>query len=237
MPSPPVRRRLRIVSGLLDRIPLASARRRVGLGPRSGTVAPTAALKPLSELSQQEAVLAQALLPPEPPNTDGLTSRDQFLTHAYLVLAHAVIEEFVEHCFLAYVDAAVESCTSTRVPGCFLPLSVRFASEYTGTKLSVPSIAEDHAKGLRGLYSWNVVNSNNGIKKANLLALARPLGLVERLESTCDPLFGPAERLGRARGKVAHVGTVSEELRPAAARELVTAMVTEMQPLVQLLTP
>jgi hypothetical protein len=88
---------------------------------------------------------------------------------------------------------------------------------------------------LRGLYRSKVVTPNNGVKRKNLRALAKPLGLEDRLEADCEGLLSPADTLGARRGALAHMGHVDEELRPAEARRMVFDVVAELDRLLALL--
>lgn len=188
----------------------------------------------LAGLRDNEAELAVALLPDEPEAAEALSARDQFLTHAYLLLACAVIEEYIEGCFERFVVTALEESTD-RVAACFVPLSARFADDLIGQTNPFPTAAAA-CPILRGLYGSKIVRPNNGIKRKNLIALARPLGLAASLESDCEPLLGPADTLGARRGAVAHIGAVTEETRPAEARKLVLDVLDQLPLLSTLLT-
>lgn len=187
----------------------------------------------LVRLRGNEDELARALLPPDPDTTQPLDARARFLTHAYLVLACAIIEEFIERCFERHTEKALAS-SSDLVSGCFVFLATRFADQVGGQRKG-PASANDACKALRALYSSKVVSPNNGVKRNNLVALAKPLGLDERLEAACEELLLPAETLGARRGRVAHVGTVDEELRPGDARKLVSDVVEKLPLLLTLL--
>lgn len=171
-------------------------------------------------LRQAETELASAVLPEDPDSVQQLTTRDQLLTRAYLVLACALVEDFIEGCFLDYVKKSMEA-NDGLVSSCFVPLAIKFADDLVGQVNTIPSAAVA-APMLVGLYSSKVIHPNNGVKRKNLEAMARPLGLRDKLEDECDDLLGPADTLGARRGSVAHTPAVSEEMRPNQARELVT---------------
>jgi hypothetical protein len=187
----------------------------------------------LEGLRKNENDLADALLPPDVDLTQPLDARATFLTRGYLVLACATIEEFIEECFDDYTERALDS-SSGSVSGCFVFLAIRFADDIGG-KSKLSSNLTHRCKALRGLYVSKVVRTNNGVKRDNLRSLARPLGLLDRLESECEELLSPADTLGARRGAVAHTGTVNEELRPAEARKLVSDVLDELPLLLTLL--
>jgi hypothetical protein len=144
-----------------------------------------------------------------------------------------VIEEFVEECFERYVAVALESIGAA-VPPCFVPLATRFADDLKGQTNTIPD-SKKACPMLRGFYASKIVRPNNGVKRANLSALAKPLGLLERLEADCEDLLVPADTLGSRRGAVAHLGTVTTELRPGDARKLVQDVLDKLPLLIELL--
>ena len=187
----------------------------------------------LTGLHEHEEALAIALLPADPDPTAELDARSRFLTHAYLALGHAVVEEFIEDCFSRFVEKALGAATST-VPGCFVSLATRFAEDVVGQTHTHPP-ADQACPMLRGLYSSKVIRPNNGISRRNLIALAKPLGLQGRLESDCEDLLTVSDTLGARRGRVAHLGAVVLELRPREARMLVADVVDQLPLLLTLL--
>jgi hypothetical protein len=186
-------------------------------------------------LLENEDALATALLPDDPDPTQPLTSRDQFLTHAYLVLSCALIEEFIESAFQEYVEGALAASTESEVAPCFVPLAARFATDAASEVAKSPT-ASHACPALSGLYVAKVIRPNNGIKPRNLATLAKPLGLQEELEAQCQSLLVPAGTLGARRGVIAHLGTITEELRPADARKLVLDVTGELPLLLSLLS-
>jgi hypothetical protein len=188
----------------------------------------------LARLRENEDALAAALLPDDPDLTEPLEPRAQFLTHAYLVLGCALIEEFIEDAFREHVENALARSTSTEIAPCFVPLAARFAAEAAKEMKKAPAAA--HAcPALTSFYKAKIIRPNNGIKGANLTTLAKPLGLQDELEGQCQALLVPADTLGARRGVVAHLATISEELRPADARKLVLDVSTELPSLLTLL--
>jgi hypothetical protein len=188
----------------------------------------------LAVLGGHESALAQALLPDDPEPTAALEPRSRFLVHAYLVLACATIEEFIEGCFEEYVAKASDSDTEGYA-GCFLTLAARFADDLSGQHGGSAPPAAEAIPVLRALYLSKVVSRNNGVKSRHLAALSKPLGLQARLEAECEDLLVPADALGAKRGAVAHLGTVDEVIRPAEAREMVENVIDNLHLLLRLL--
>ncbi len=182
----------------------------------------------LARLREDEAEIASALLPDEPDAPEPLERAAQLRTFAYLVLVCATIEEFVENCFREFIDQADAASTDDIVAACFASLAMRFSDDLVGQLNTPAAPATALRPKLKGLYGSKIVHPNNGIKRANFIAMAKPLGLAEALEESCNALLGPADTLGARRGAVAHVGAVDTELRPTDARQLVTDVLDEM---------
>jgi RiboL-PSP-HEPN len=188
----------------------------------------------ITALRSRENDLAEALLPPVEDVTEGLEPRDRFLVHAYLVLACAMIEEFVEARFRDHVAeaTAVEPDGYSR---CFVTLATKFSDDVIGQNSGKVPVASEAVPTLRGLYESKVLTANNGIRRRNFQTLAKPVGLHPDVEDQCEELLAAADALGSKRGAVAHLGTVSEEIRPDEARKLVEDVLKEMDSLVAVL--
>lgn len=172
------------------------------------------------------------MLPHDPDPTRELGPRARFRTHAYIVLACALIEEFLETCFREHLIQALQRVQST-VADPFLFLATHFSGDVIGQGM-VHAPASDVCRALHGLYSSKVVEPNNGIKRKNLRALAKPLGLQMQLEDKCDALLQTADTLGAKRGSLAHASAVTTEVRPGEASRLVSdvlAAIPSMQTL------
>jgi hypothetical protein len=187
----------------------------------------------INALRQTEAALADAILPDETDSTSSLSDRDKLLVSAYVVLACALVEDFFESCFLHYVDKSLEA-SDVLFSGCFISLAAKFSDDLLGQVSGIPS-AEAAVPRLQGLYKSKVIFPNNGVKRKNLEAMARPLGMIRELEKTCEPLLGPVDTLGARRGSIAHTSSVSEELHPSQARSLVTNVLDQVPLLIALL--
>jgi hypothetical protein len=188
----------------------------------------------LAKLKENEQELRRALLPSDLDVTKALSGRDQFLTHAYLVLSYAVLEEFVEECFRQYVTTAAAAAPK-EYDGCFVTLAFKFADTVIGQNKGALPISADAILVLKNLYESKIVTSNNGIRRRNFEAMAKPIGLHPKLEEDCEGLLSAADALGSKRGAIAHVGTISEEIRPSEAEKLVTDVISNVSKLIALL--
>jgi hypothetical protein len=187
----------------------------------------------ITAVKEAEEKLAGALLPQDPAEIRQLTESEQILVQGYLVLACGHIEEFFEQCFLDYVAVSLKSA-GPGFDGCFLSLAVKFSDDLRGQLGHHPRAAVA-APVLVGLYQSKVVRPNNGMKRKNLEAMAKPLGLLRGLEDECEALLGPADLLGGRRGAAAHAPTIREEIQPSQARRLVSDVIDEVPSLIALL--
>lgn len=184
------------------------------------------------ELKAHHEQLVSTLLPEDPPSTETLSAENEFLTRAYLVLAHGLVEEFVELCFTDFVNSGDKTWEATA--NRFIPLGIAFADDIIGQKHkpTPPSVTREIAAGL---YASKIVYPNNGIKRKNLLALARPLALEDSLNEECNDLLMAGERLGAERGSVAHQFAVSKNHVPSDVHSLVTDFIDQLPNLQALL--
>jgi hypothetical protein len=180
----------------------------------------------LEVLRERESRLADALLPSMPEAGDTLAADEQFKTHAYLMLACALVEEHIESLFGAYV-AERAAINDGRVHECFISLTARFSGDLIGQNSGRLPTAQAALPTLVGLYSTKVIKANNGVKRQNIETLAKPLGLGDRLDM-CEELFTPLNTLGAKRGAVAHLGVVTEEITPVDARNFVTSVLSNL---------
>lgn len=187
----------------------------------------------LARLQENEHELRSVLLPADPDVTEALEKRDAFLTHAYVVLASAILEEFVEECFRHFIETAAAS-EPDQFAGCFVTLASKFSTLIIGQHGSAV-IASDSVATLKNLYDSKVITPNNGIRRRNLETLAKPLGLLPALEDNCEELLAVADALGSKRGAIAHVGVISEEIRPSKAEKLVADVIDNIPSLIKVL--
>jgi hypothetical protein len=184
-----------------------------------------------------EALLDDDVRSVVPP--DDLSRRQQLLISSFVILCHAHIEEYLENLFVAYVQARELELTKEFAPHCFMRLSIHFAADIVGQQVAKES---DHLKiciTAKHLYTSKVVWINNGLKEANVKALAKPLGLNnDDLSDGCEQLFAALNTLGGKRGKVAHSSSMqsaNETFYAAQAVSWVDDVVSQMHQLVQFL--
>jgi hypothetical protein len=153
----------------------------------------------------KSALLDNELLSVAPP--DDLSQRQQLLIASFVILSHAHIEEFIEHLFLTYAEKREAEITDSVIPHCFVALSLHFADDLTGQGLRKHG-ARKICITSKNLYISKVLNINNGLKEANVVSLAKPLGLQsDHITNSCDQLFPALNTLGGKRGKLAHASS------------------------------
>lgn len=180
----------------------------------------------VASLKEHETQLAEALLPAPGETPSDLTEDDRFKTHAYLVLACALVEEHIEGRFREFVERKRSAAADT-VDGCFVSLATRFAGDLIGQNGGKVPPCGDAIPTLAGLYESKIVNTNNGVKKSHVENLAKPLGIAQRLEGR-DDLFRALNVLGAKRGAVAHLGMVEEVIAPPDARGFVVDVLDQL---------
>jgi hypothetical protein len=128
---------------------------------------------------------------------------------AYLILAHAAVEEFVEAAFEQFVSEALLPDPNGRVsPGLYLTL-LQFSGEIGGQLQRSRRAPMAVVKMLPGYYTTKVLNPNNGVKPANVQTLALGAGLDwPAFEVSCSGLLPTLSTLGSRRGEVAHLSAV-----------------------------
>lgn len=151
---------------------------------------------------------------------DPLAPNEEVLIRAYLLLAHAAIEEFVELAFSEYLaDALVPDASGRVSPGLYLTL-LQLSDDVSGA-LSTRASRTPQAilSMLPGLYKSKVVDPNHGIKADHVRKLAVGAGLDWNLvEAACPKLIPAMTTLGARRGEVAHVSSV-RPTRPAGVQQ------------------
>lgn len=154
------------------------------------------ALRQLQELSS-------ALLAINP--TAAYTLDEYIKARAFVVLAHGVIEDYLEGICLEVVDGALKSFKSDgRARTALLALV-----HYTGTGV-VPdsygggpwSLRQGLDASRQRLFQW--ADKNNGIKEKDVLRLLLPTGLKET--DMTSAWLAAMSNLGEMRGQVAHRG-------------------------------
>lgn len=181
-------------------------------------------------------ILASALLPTIADVTAPMSPEEAVRVNAYLVLAHAGVEEHVESYLLGIVDEAMASATDRVVPSCFLHMALRYGAELTA-KPPVP-VGVNACNAVRGLYSRKVINANNGIRASHLHAMCKPLGVdfAGSVEDVHGDTVRAMETLAAKRGSRAH-GTdnksAEETIYPDPAKQMIEDVLTGLSAMLE----
>ncbi len=171
--------------------------------------------------------LRSAFLPPTDP-TGSYSAAEYDRTAAFLLLAHAEAEWFVERRCLEVAAAAVAAWSADSAPRSTIVALAAFS--HSGGKSALPDPGRAGPPQIREVvdeakrtYS-TVVDQNNGITEENLLRLLLPLGLREFQFPT--GFLVDMNTFGSHRGDQAHVGVGARTPPdPGDARNLATRIV------------
>ena len=143
---------------------------------------------------------------PAPDPTGNYSKPDYYRTAAFLLLAHAEVEEFLEQRCLEVASAAVAAWTVDSVPRSTIVALAAFS--HAKGKAALPKPGQTGRPQIREVldsakrsYSL-VVHKNNGVKEENLLNLLLPLGIRESQIPT--DFLNAMNTLGSIRGGYAH---------------------------------
>ncbi len=164
--------------------------------------------------------------PPDP-----LTTRERTLTRAYLLVAHAILEERIEGIFLNHFARAREVIASgTSIPAGLLSYYAA-ALEW---KRDIPTYAKRQWLGFMSSpvadeYVASEVRENHGLKSDNVQDLAKLVGVEwAAIDDAADVQLAALTTLGAKRGAAGHTSpftspaqAVAEEEYPANVREWV----------------
>lgn len=157
---------------------------------------------------------------------DALSANELIAVRAYLLLAHATIEEFVESCFVQYLRACSEIDENGRAhPGAFLSI-LQLADDIGGQLNNSVRSPKLISEKIPGLYRKKFVDVNHGVRKSNIKRLAIGAGLSwGEIEESCSGLLTSCETLGAKRGATAHISAaavsddgLSQQLYPEDVR-------------------
>jgi hypothetical protein len=150
-----------------------------------------------ADLKKRIDALADSLLPQDDP-LGNYTDAQKDKIHAYIVLAHAEIEEHLEALVRYVTELARRDC---KPPQCS-PLISRLAIHKSASRNEVPeTITQEVVESAVG-YCETILKSNNGIKADNLFRMFMPLGLTH---DDFDPLLmEELNAFGELRGGIAH---------------------------------
>lgn len=171
----------------------------------------TVALPDLGVARSEIAALDEYLLGSitiEPPDT--MSTTELIAVRAYLILAHATIEEFIEGCFFQYLEACSKIDSDGRAhSGAFLSI-LQLASDIGGQLKNSDRSPKAVAEKIPGLYREKVISANHGVRKRNIEKLARGAGFSwNEFEESCPGLITSCDTLGAKRGETAHVSSAA----------------------------
>jgi hypothetical protein len=150
-----------------------------------------------ADLKKRLDTLANSLLPPDDAlgnYTDA--QRDQI--HAYIVLVHAEIEEYLES-LARYVT---ELARRGSKPSQCAPLISRLIIHKCASRNETPEPITKEAIDGAVTYGETILKRNNGIKADNLFKMFMPLGLIHDDFDTL--LLEELNAFGQLRGGIAH---------------------------------
>ena len=142
-----------------------------------------------------------------------LTADEKATTHAYLVLAHAVLEEYLENTFEAHFERLLGWLCADQVPMEVARLAFampewfpqEFTVAYKKRELAkyMPLARKEFAKRVR---------ASHGLKSDNVADLARLIGLDwKRLESELNLQLIALDTLGSRRGEAGHLSPFTDK--------------------------
>lgn len=149
------------------------------------------------------------------PFPDALKPDEKAAVAAYLVLAHACIEEAIEDAFYERAEILTEILKRHPRP----PRMAAFLGYNAALKLPEKKRVTYKKRKLGGsllaaleTYQSTVVSQNHGIKESNLLALAEGAGVEwENLESELAVAIADFGTLGAKRGSVGHLSPFTDK--------------------------
>lgn len=144
-----------------------------------------------------------------------LTAAEQALTHGYLVLAHAVLEEHLEKIFEEHYDRLASWLTSDMVPREtalltyavreWLPASINVGYKQREMQQFIAKPARDEFVKLLG--------RNNGLKLENVATLAKLVGLNWKcFEDSLNTELSDLTTLGSKRGAAGHLSPYTNKV-------------------------
>lgn len=182
----------------------------------------------LVEMAEIESTLLSGVSssPPDP-----LSPRERTLTRAYLLVAHAILEERIEGIFFKHFMSARELiATGASMPIGLLPYYAA-AMEW---KRDIPTYSKRNWLGFMSSavaheYVANEVRQNHGLKADNVQDLAKLVGVEwSAIDEAADVQLAALTTLGVKRGAAGHTSpfttpaqVVAEEEYPANVREWV----------------
>lgn len=165
------------------------------------------------DLREQLSHLADAILKPIATEfPDPLSESDRALVSAYLVLSHAVLEEALEDAFTATYDRLAMSLGERLVPieaARFVYSVCRWVPESVHSGQNPKNLHPFISKACRREFTKKI-DSNNGLKTANIKSLSKLLGLDwDAIEDLYATQLADLDNLGSKRGAAGHLSPYS----------------------------
>jgi hypothetical protein len=166
--------------------------------------------------------LANSLLPPDNPAgvySDGEKDR----IHAYLVLAHAEIEDFLEK-LASYVTDRERRNSSTKKCSPVISRLILYKSARGNEKIE--AVTADSIAGAVKFYE-SIIEGNNGIKAKDIFRMFMPLGLTH---DDFDPvMMQDLDSFGILRGGLAHTSArLQQGASPSSERRRVENIAVQL---------
>lgn len=145
---------------------------------------------------------------------DPLSESEKAQVHAYLVLAHAVLEEYIESVFSRHFDRLCSWLSADLVPAECVRFSFAVAEMIPSASVSYRKrITFDLIRGLGRTEFQARLNRNHGLKARNVENLAQLVGVEwVRLESTLNSNLADLNTLGSKRGAAGHLSPYTEKV-------------------------
>jgi len=167
---------------------------------------------------------------PDPNPTGDYSDADYDCTAAYMLLAHAEVEWYLEQRCRDLIGTVVAEWCLDFVPRATIVALVAFASGNTQVPESVGSAKPEIynvVNDAKRLYSIRIHN-NNGVKQKDVLALLLPLGIRE--SQFPSGFLNDMDVFGTWRGAQAHMSVGARApLDPGDARNLVDRVMKGLQ--------
>jgi hypothetical protein len=173
-----------------------------------------------AELRKRIDRLANSLLPADDPSGN-YTDKQKDQIHAYILLAHAEIEEFFENLARYVIDRARRNCSP---PQCSPTISRLILYKSARSKERIDGISTETVKGAVAYYE-NLLAVNHGIKADNLFKMFMPLGLTH--DDFDSVLMQELNAFGMLRGGISHTAArLQQGSSPSAEKHKVDNILT-----------
>lgn len=189
---------------------------------------PTEHYSKLKENVAQAAKLVRGVNPAECK-----TDLQHLKLHAYVLMAHAIIEQYLEDTVLSVALTALRTYkTDQKITRALIALAVSGLVDEIGSGKKKSQIGGDLVRSLSVFADAamvkfrTLVRSNNGVKERNLDGLFIPIGVVPNDVDLA--LVQSLESLGRERGGIAHSFAIKRELTLSAFSTDLNAIVRDL---------